>query len=151
MLFDKKLKGTKEKKPEHKEGISWFVKIIVGVFIILLAGDIILTILETSGDPEKIGEALGGEIGYIIGFMFALYCGKKCFEMASKIKKPKSFAYLIGFMFAFLGLLIYWIYSKMIRAKFSKWIIISYEIIMGIFLITFAILVLIVSISVGFL
>ena len=94
--------------PLVREGLPIWAKIITWIIVILAIvlmafGNIIDIIIE------------------IIGLLIFLYCGKKCFELASEIKKSTAWAYIIGIFFGLLGLLAYWSYYKMIKAKVKKW------------------------------
>ena len=107
--------------PLVKEGLPIWVRIVTGIIVIL-------TIVAMAfGDFMEI-------ISIFIGLFILLYCSKKCFELALEIKKSTTLAYIIGILFSLLGLLDYWIYYKMIKAKVKKWIMIVSLIIISIIL-----------------
>lgn len=57
---------------------------------------------------------------YVITTLMALVWGDKCSEWASKIKKNVDIAYIVGFLFGFLGFVVYWIKYKNYKKRGVK-------------------------------
>jgi len=112
--IEKKVERKKEVEfknifhPLVREGLPTWAKIIAWIIVILTI--VLMTF-------ESINEV----IIEIIGLLIFLYCGKKCFELASEINKSTTLAYIIGLFFGLFGLLEYWIYYKMIKTNVKKW------------------------------
>lgn len=55
-------------------------------------------------------------LAYLIGGMIALGCASKCYDWGKRLGNKGILAYLIGFFFSLIGLLLYYIYY-LIRKK----------------------------------
>lgn len=103
---------NEEKREITKEyQVSPLIKIgsyaLLGMFVII---EFFLNLYDYS--PMEIGFALGASIPAVIGFLIAFFCGNKCSEWATKIKKSPNIAFVVGFWAGLVGLVGYWIYYK---------------------------------------
>lgn len=48
----------------------------------------------------------------LILVLLSLACAVDCVKLAKRMKKNNDIAYIIGFIFSLIGLIIYWIYYK---------------------------------------
>ena len=49
-------------------------------------------------------------IGWLIIGVLIMFCASKCFKLASRVGANETIAYIIGFLFSFIGLLGYYAY-----------------------------------------
>lgn len=69
---------------------------------------------------REIGSLFGGAIFTAVIGLIVISIGNKCAEWAVKIKKSPTTAYIEGFLFSFLGLLVYYIYYRINLRKIKK-------------------------------
>ena len=99
--------------------VSSWLKITSYILIVIFSFSSYLVYLADNQilSSYGYGGALGATIaGAIMPMVIGIFCGNKCAKWASKIKKSPNVAYIVGFIFALLGLLGYWIYYK-IKSK----------------------------------
>jgi len=95
--------NRKKEKMKKKKISSW-----------LWFGSIFFVFFLTySSFASKVSDnPIGEGIWILITGFIALKCGHQNSKWANKIEKSMNWAYVIGFMFSLIGLLVYYIYYK---------------------------------------